>query len=158
MKSLDDIDAEREADAWSPPSKRSSGDEALPEPAAPLQLPLNPVFLARAKTTRQELDVASPNAGRDERLLHELISEEIAIASALLEAEVQLSERLLLLIDNPKLLVHITKTLKDVVHLRNSVTRRIEGALGVASNLRAQRRFLARSKKCLKTKGRADGI
>ena len=32
----------------------------------------------------QELDAASPNAGRDERLLHELISEEVAIASALL--------------------------------------------------------------------------
>lgn len=119
---------------------------------------LNPVFLEQAKVTRRELDAAFPNAGPDEQLLHQLVSEEIAIASALLEAEVQLSERLLLLIDNPKLLVHITKSLKDVVHLRNSVTRRIEGALGVASNLRAQRRFIARTKKSSKMKGRADEI
>jgi hypothetical protein len=157
VNSPDDADSEREAAAWSP-SKKPPGEDAPPEPSAPLQLPLNPAFVERAKRTRQELNAASPNAGRDERLLHELVSEEIAIASALLEAEGQLSERLLLLIDNPKLLVHITKALKDVVHLRNSVTRRIEGALGVASNLRAQRRFLARSKKSSKTKGRVDGF
>lgn len=157
MNSPDDADAEREAAAWSL-SKKPPEDAAPREPTAPLQLPLNPAFLERAKRTRQELDAASPNAGRDERLLHELVSEEIAIASALLEAEVQLSERLLLLIDNPKLLAHVTKALKDVVHLRNSVTRRIEGALGVASNLQAQRRLLARSKRRSNTKGHADGI
>jgi hypothetical protein len=156
VNSLDD-DAEREADAWSS-SKKAPEAEAPPESTAPLRLPLNPVFVERAKRTRQELDAASPNAGPDERLLHELVSEEIAIVSALFEAEVQLSERLLFLIDNPRLLAHVTKALKDVVHLRNSVTRRIEGALGAASNLRAQRRFLARSKKSSKTKGRANGI
>jgi hypothetical protein len=114
-----------------------------PEQIAPLNVPLHPVFIARGQEALAALEAASPDAGADERILHRLVADEVAVASALLEAQSQLAARLTLLIDDHKRMAGISKVLRDVVLVTNSISKRVEGALGVAANLRAQRRFLA---------------
>jgi hypothetical protein len=141
--------------AWAGGEAAAHEGQAPRRRASPAQVPLHPLFIERSKEARQALDAGAPGAGADERLLHQLVAEEIAIACTLFEAEAQLAGRLLHLLDDPKLLLAVSKVLRDVVLVRNSVTRRIEGALGVASNLRAQRQFLARQGQ---KKGSSDGI
>lgn len=113
------------------------------EAHAPLHVPLHPAFVARGREVLKELEAASPDAGADERILHRLVADQLAITSALMEAQAQLAGRVRLLLDEPKHLFALIHVLKDVVHTTNAISRRIEGALGVAANLRAQRRFFA---------------
>lgn len=108
-----------------------------------LDVPLHPAFIARGREALKELEAASPGAGADERILHRLVADQLAITSALVEAQAQLAGRVRLLIDEPKHLFALIHVLKDVVHTTNAISRRIEGALGAAANLRAQRRFFA---------------
>jgi len=111
--------------------------------SAPLNLLLHPAFIARRQEALAALEAASPEAGADERILHRLVADEVAVVSALLETQVQLAARLALVMDDHKRMVGVSKVLRDVVVATNALGKRIEGALGVAANLRAQRRFLA---------------
>lgn len=113
------------------------------EPRPPLSVPLQPAFLARGQEALKELNAASPDAGPGERILYQLVADEVAVVSALLETQAQLAARLPFLIDDHKRMAGISKVLRDVVLVTNSISKRVEGALGVAANLRAQRRFLA---------------
>lgn len=135
----------------SPEFPHDSDDDYLPrgptvehgESSTRLDVPLHPAFIARGREALKELEAASPGAGADERILHRLVADQLAITSALVEAQAQLAGRVRLLIDEPKHLFALIHVLKDVVHTTNAISRRIEGALGVAANLRAQRRFFA---------------
>lgn len=114
-----------------------------PEPEPPLDVPLHPAFIAFGREALKALEAASPDAAADERILHRLVADQLAITSALFEAQAQLTGRVRLLLDQPKTLVAVVRVLNDVVRTTNAVSRRIEGALGVAANLRAQRRFFS---------------
>ncbi|MGK4008414.1 hypothetical protein WMF31_37730 [Sorangium sp. So ce1036] len=76
--------------------------------------------------------------------MYELVADEVTVVSALLETQSQLAARLPFFIDDHKRMVGISKVLREVVLVTNSISKRVEGALGVATNLRAQRRFLAK--------------
>jgi hypothetical protein len=130
------------------PAKKTTQD-CLPaatrptEPISPLHVPLHPAFVARGQQALKELEAASPDAGADERILHRLVADQVAVAAALMEAQSQLAARLTLLIDDHKRMAGVSKVLRDVVMVTSSISKRVEGALGVAASLRAQRRFLA---------------
>jgi hypothetical protein len=120
-----------------------SGGSKLTGPQPPLNIPLNAAFIGRGQIALKELNDASPDAGPDERILHRLVADQVAVAAALTEAQAQLAARVGLLLDDPKRLAAVSRVLKDVVVVTNAIAKRVEGALGVAANLRAQRRFLA---------------
>lgn len=108
-----------------------------------LDLPLGPNFVGRGQEALAALRADSPDAGADEQILHGLVADELAIASALLDAQAQLTVRLGLLIDEPRKMATVAGVLKEVVAVSNAITRRVEGALAVAANLRSQRHFFA---------------
>jgi hypothetical protein len=121
------------------PNETSSQDPPLAK--RPLDLPLAPAFTSRGEEALAALRADTPDAGADEQILQGLVAEELAITSALLDTQAQLTVRLGLLLDDPRKMAAVTGVLKEVVAVTNALSRRIEGALGVASNLRAQRRF-----------------
>lgn len=113
------------------------------EPRPPLSVPLHPAFVARGQAALKEFNAASPDASPEERLLYQLVADEVAIVSALLETQAQLAARLLFFIDDHNRMGGISKVLRDVVLVTNSISKRVAGALGVAADFGAQRRFLA---------------
>ena len=107
----------------------------------PKKLGLGKPHLARGASARAALDIASPDAGAGEALLHELIGHQTSIALAVLDAQAELVARLEYFLDDPRKLLMLAKALKELTVLSNAVGRRIEGGLVAASSLRAQRRL-----------------
>lgn len=113
------------------------------EPRPPLSVPLHLAFVARGEAVLKELNAASPDAGPEERLLCQPVADEVAIVSALLATQAQLAARLSFFIADHKQMAGISKVLRDVVLVTDSISKRVLGALAVAADFRAQRRFLA---------------
>lgn len=139
----DDADVRAPTPANKGSQESVSAAPRVHESPSPLRVPLHPSFVSRGQEALAALEADSPDAGADERILHRLVADEVAIISALMEAQAQLVARLALLIDDHKRMAAISKVLRDVVLVTNSISKRVEGALGVSANLQAQRRFLA---------------
>jgi hypothetical protein len=84
----------------------------------------------------------APNAAADERVLTDLVVDELPLAFELRRLELELAARIGLALDDPGLLTALARAMREVTALSGSVTRRIQGSLGVAANLRAQRRLI----------------
>lgn len=138
------------ASVYSPRENQPARKTGAPPPP---RSPLAPAFLARGREALKELSAATPDAGPDERILYQLVADEVAIAAALLDLQAQLAARLGLLLDRPREMAAISKVLREVVAVSNAITRRVEGALGVASNIRAQRRFFEKHNVRRNTRG-----
>jgi len=117
------------------------GQEERAPQRSPRKLGLGPVHLERGRAARAALEAASPDAGPGEQILFELIGHQTAIALSVLDAEGEVASRLEHFLDDPAKLVALSRALKELTGISNSVGRRVEGALTTASSLRAQRRL-----------------
>ena len=88
------------------------------------------------------LYAAYPGASIEERIIFDFVGNEMVLAHSLEDSAGQLVTQLAAFIDNPKVLLLVTKSLKDVMALHAALNRRVEGGLAAAANLRAQRLFL----------------
>jgi hypothetical protein len=89
------------------------------------------------------LSSSSPDADADERLLHRLVADEMVVLAALDDARHQLAARLPLLVDDPRLLIAVGKSLREIIAMTNAIGRRVESVLATASTLRASRRMFS---------------
>ena len=105
-------------------------------------LTLAPANLERGARARTDFD-ASGDGEVGERLLEELVANEVPIALQLQDVEGALATLLSRSITLPEVSLQALKVLRETVLTSNAVRRRIENSLGAAANLRAQRRFLA---------------
>jgi hypothetical protein len=94
----------------------------------------------------RELRQAFANAGDDtnvgEKLLEDLVAMESAVAMSLIDTEAQTVVLLQRTLTNPALMLEVGKMAKEAVGLSTAIRRRMQGALGAAAGLRAQRRLL----------------
>jgi hypothetical protein len=118
-------------------------EEPKPEAEPPQTLAIASVSSERANAHAQALLGLAPDTAPDERVLLDLVAAELPLAFELRRLETQLAARVGLLLENPTLAVAVAKVLRDVANLSGAVARRVQGSLGVAANLRAQRRLLA---------------
>lgn len=81
------------------------------------------------------------DAGADEGLLLRLAAHDAALAERLGEAELQLTNRVVALIDNVSVGLSLSRVLKQVVAVRELTTRRMQGLLETAGVLRGQRKL-----------------
>lgn len=117
-----------------PPSKaKQTGPARLPIPAG---------CVARGKDVKAALYGAYPDASVEEKIIFDFVANEMVLATSLEDSAAQLVTQFATFIDNPKLLLVVTKSLKDVMGLHAALGRRVEGGLAAAANLRAQRAFL----------------
>ena len=107
----------------------------------------------REELVRAALIEAFPGAAADERLLHELVAAESGLLSLLQRTEIGLGVWLNEALTDPKASLTLIRLLRDVIDTSTMVRRRLEGALGVAANLRAQRHVIAPQ-----ARGRAHGV
>lgn len=77
-----------------------------------------------------------------ERLLVEVIAQEMPLVAVLEKAKADVAARLLPNIDNPKAVLHVAKVLREIVATSNAVTKRVEHLLGSLATLRSQQRLL----------------
>lgn len=121
----------------------STWTTSTPEPphVPPKKLGLGAAHVERGKAAHAALDLASPNAGAGEAILHELIGKQTSIALAVLDAQAEVAARLEHFLDDPRKLLMLAKAMKELTALSNAIGRRVEGALVTASSLRAQRRL-----------------
>jgi hypothetical protein len=105
-------------------------------------LTLAPANLERGVRARTDFE-AGDDGEVGERLLEELVANEVPIALQLQDVEGALATLLSRSITLPEVSLQALKVLRETVHVSNAVRRRIENSLGAAANLRAQRRFLA---------------
>jgi len=137
-----------------PPVRRNSSDgprcEAPPwsseEPPTPTfepprKLGLKQDFTARARLSRAALRAEAPDASAAERIIHDLVGDQMALAMALMDAQVELVTRVALCIEQPNLALVMSRVLLQVTNLSNSVGARIEKSLTVADSLRAHRQL-----------------
>lgn len=106
---------------------------------------LDPSHLAYARASRQALlESFGPDATAPERLLLDLVAQEVPIAMSLVESEMQLAARLeqMLLRDDVKSVVTLAKALRQVSTVCHAVGRRVETVLSTAVALKAQRRLV----------------
>lgn len=94
---------------------------------------------ARARTIERELLSGNPDAGPSEVLLFRVTAAEAALAERLSYLQVQVLERVVLLIDSPTQAARLAVVAKDAIAVSGSVGRRIESLLSTAAVLRAQR-------------------
>lgn len=124
------------------PIARERAVPSLP-PSAPRTLALDAPFVERGREALRALSAAAPHAAADEHLLHELVADEVAIFSAVTSVRMQVAARLPALVEEPRLMLLLTKSLRDLTALSNAIVRRVEGALGTCSTLRASRRLFS---------------
>jgi hypothetical protein len=128
--------------AGSTPGTVPSRASPLPAAARPNTLTIAEGSVGRAKSHSAGLLAMGPNAAPDERVLTDLVVAELPLAFELRRLELELAARIGLALDNPGLLVALARAMRELTALSGSVTRRIQGSLGVAANLRAQRRLI----------------
>jgi hypothetical protein len=107
----------------------------------PRRLGLDPAYVERGKAALAALEASAPDAGAGERIIHELVASQVALALAIGDTQVEVVARLGHFLNEPKNLVILARALRELTTLSNAVGRRIEGALSTASSLRAQRRL-----------------
>lgn len=119
-----------------------SSEEPAPKPfEPPKKLGIKPEFTARARASRAALRAEAPDASAAERIIHDLVGNQMAVALALMDAQAELVTRLALCIETPSLALVVSRVLLQVTNLSNSVGSRIEKSLTVADSLRAHRRL-----------------
>ena len=77
-----------------------------------------------------------------ERLLVDVIAQEMPLVSILEKAQLDLAKRLLPHMDNPRATLQAAKVLREVVVTSNAITKRVEHLLGSLATLRSQRRMI----------------
>jgi hypothetical protein len=87
-------------------------------------------------------------SGRDpsevgEEILHELVAGELSIALALQDIEAAMAALVAKAVTDPKLSLAVARSFAEAVALSGAIRRRMEGSLGAAASLRAQRMLLA---------------
>jgi len=80
-------------------------------------------------------------AGTDETLLLHLAAHDAALCEKLGQAEQQLGDRLLAMVDNAGVALALARALKQVAVSRDVTTRRLQGLLEAAGVLRGQRKL-----------------
>lgn len=98
-------------------------------------------FVERGNAARCSLDEESVDASPGERILHEFVGQEVAIASAVMDAQAEIATRFAYFLDEPQQLMMLTRALKELTSVAMAIGKRVEGALTTASSLRAQRRL-----------------
>jgi hypothetical protein len=91
---------------------------------------------------RKKLASSFRDATPSEEILLDLVARELPIAHALIDAQRALTNRLPLVMDNASWVSALARALRDVTVVSHSVTKRVEGLLGAASNMQAQRRIV----------------
>jgi hypothetical protein len=129
------------ADCVNPFAKGETEIASARHIAAELSASWRKAHEARAGEIEAALMKQRPEAEEDERLLLGLAAHDTALAQKLGEAEVQLAERLLALVDNVNLGLAIAKTLRQVVAVRDGAARRTQDLLQTAAVLRGQRKL-----------------
>lgn len=99
---------------------------------------------ARVAEFERELSSDANDVGRDHQLLVHLAAHEAALAERLAHVQVQLLERVNLVIDNAALVLKVAKTLREMTVVSGAVGRRVESLLSTASVIRAQRALTAK--------------
>jgi hypothetical protein len=99
--------------------------------------------------SRETLAKSFANPTAAESVLIDLVARELPIAHSLLDAQQKLAARLTLgpVLDNASWFRALARALHDVTVVNHAITRRVEGLLGAATNLRAQRRLLDMSER-----------
>jgi hypothetical protein len=138
---------ERRIHASPPPIQPADSGPSTVSSRAPAPLQPNHLTVAQSSSDRarghsEALLGMAPNAAADERVLTDLVVDELPLAFELRRLELELAARIGLALDNPGLLTALARAMRELTALSGSVTRRIQGSLGVAANLRAQRRLI----------------
>jgi len=121
-----------------PPAKQESSPRLL----GPIRLPIPPAFTERGAEAQAALLAAYPEASVEEKIIHQLVCDEIVLAASIKDSLAQLTAQLGAVIDDPKSLLLLTKTLKELMAIYATISKRIAGGLATGANLRAQRDFL----------------
>ena len=107
------------------------------------RFPIDPSHTQQAQAARKALTESfGQDASAPEILLIDLVAKELPVHAALIDAELQLVARLPHLMDQTKHVHVLAKALREVTVVSHAVSRRIEGLLGTAVGLRAQRRLV----------------
>ena len=120
-----------------------AGERRAPGASASSRGLPDPAYVARGRAALAALEASAPDAGAGEKIIHELVANQFALALAIGDAEIEgcgpklghYRQR------NRRASVAISRALKELTTLSNAIGRRIEGALITASTLRAQRRL-----------------
>jgi hypothetical protein len=96
----------------------------------------------RVAELARELAAGSPDAGADERLIHRLAATSTAVSEMLGRAQLQLAERLERFVDDPKALLVVAKSLREVTTTQASTLRSLQELLTAAATVRSQRRLV----------------
>jgi hypothetical protein len=96
----------------------------------------------RVAELAQELGAGSPDAGADEQLIHRLAATSAAVSEILCRAQLQLAERLERFVDEPKALLIVARSLREVTTTQIATMRSVQELLSAAGTLRAQRRLV----------------
>jgi hypothetical protein len=97
------------------------------------------VHRKRARATNKQFLSAFPNATAVDKVLVRLAAHDTAIAELLGEAQVLLASRVVALLNNPKLVLTLTRGLSETTSCRNAAARRVEELLGTVTTMCAQR-------------------
>lgn len=114
-------------------SARSAQEKRADEPTSPADEKIRVVSI---------LLTEDKNTTAIERLLVDVIAQEVPLVGALEKAKLELAARLLPNIDNPRAALKVAQVLKEVVVTSNAITKRVEHLLGSLATLRSQRRLL----------------
>jgi hypothetical protein len=96
----------------------------------------------RVDELARELSAGSPGAGADEKVVQRLAASSTAVAEVLHRAQLQLAERLERFVDDPKALLVVAKSLREVTSTQSSTLRSVQELLSAAGTVRAQRRLV----------------
>lgn len=96
----------------------------------------------KTRLTRLLLGGDDQHATAIERLLVDVVAQEVPLVGVLEKAKLELAQRLLPNINNPKGALQVAKVLREVVVTSNAITKRVEHLLGSLATLRSQRRLL----------------
>lgn len=97
---------------------------------------------ARVAELGRELGLGTSDIGADGRLVNQLAATSAAVAEMLGRAQLQLAERLERFVDDPKALLIVAKSLREVTTTQTSTLRSVQELLSAAATLRAQRRLV----------------
>lgn len=96
---------------------------------------------ARTAALEKELMQERPGAKRDEQLLLHLSAHDAVLCDRLAEAELQLSERLVALVDNAAVSLTLAKALQRTIACREACARRLRDLLQASAVLRGQHKL-----------------
>jgi len=96
----------------------------------------------RVEALAKQLATSDPDVRADEQLIHRLAATSTAVSEMLGRAQLQLAERLEHFVDEPKALLIVARSLREVTTTQTATMRSIQELLSAAGTLRAQRRLV----------------